>query len=118
MARRNTRQVGPLLVASDGRTPLTAVMWRCSKCHEAKPETEFTVTDGATGRRRASCKPCEALRLAVRDARATRASGVLRTSPASSRHDSVSVRVQGSARLHFAPDGIDRCSISQLVGGA
>ncbi len=118
MARRNTRKVGPLLVAADGRTPLTAVMWRCSKCREAKPETEFPVTDGATGRRRASCKGCEAVRQATLRARERRSSGVLRPSPASHRHDSVSVRVQGSARLHFAPDDIDSCSLSQLVGGA
>lgn len=69
MARINRRRVGPLLVAADGRTPLTAVMWRCSKCREPKPESAFVVTDGRTGRRRAACKDCENLRLRVRAAR-------------------------------------------------
>ena len=106
MPRVNRRRVGPLLVAPDGRTPLTAVMWRCSKCREAKPEADFTVTDGATGRRRAACKACESPRLAVRTIRDRRDSGA------------VSVRVQGTARLRFAADGLDSLSIAQLVGGA
>jgi hypothetical protein len=117
MARPNRRRIGPLLVAPDGRTPLTAVMWRCSKCRETKPETDFSLTD-ASGRRRASCKACEAIRQAALRTRERRASGVLRGSAASDLRSSVSVRVQGSARLHFAPDGLDSCSISQLVGGA
>lgn len=80
MARPNRRRIGPLLVAPDGRTPLTAVMWRCSKCREAKPETEFPVTDGATGRRRAACKPCEATRQATLRSRERRSSGTSCTS--------------------------------------
>lgn len=65
MPRRTDRRV-LLLVAADGRTPLTPVLWRCTSCGELKPEADFTVTDGATGRRRASCRPCEADRLFAR----------------------------------------------------
>ena len=107
MPRRQTRRIGPLLVAPDGRTPLTAVMWRCSKCREAKPETDFTVTDAASGRRRASCKPCEAARLRNRNGRPEHRT-VRVSAPAT-----VTVRVRPDALADFA--GL---SISQLVGGA
>jgi hypothetical protein len=102
--RRTTRRIGALLVAPDGRTPLTAVMWRCSACREVKPEADFGVTDPTSGRRRAACKPCEAARLrAVRRGRDVRVSA-----PAT-----VTVRVRPDALSDFA--GL---SLSQLVGGA
>lgn len=108
MPRPVTRRIGPLLVAPDGRTPLTAVMWRCSKCRETKPESAFVVTDGRTGRRRAACKDCENLRLRVRAARDGERRTVRVSAPAT-----VTVRVRPQAFADF-----DSCSVSQLVGGA
>lgn len=110
MPRPVTRRIGPLLVAPDGRTPLTAVMWRCSKCGEAKPASDFTITDAARGRRRAACKPCEAARLRERD-RAPR------------KHDRRSVRVSAPATVtvRVRPEALADLaglSIAQLVGGA
>lgn len=115
MPRPVTRRIGPLLVAPDGRTPLTAVMWRCSKCGEAKPASDFTITDAARGRRRAACKPCEAARLRERDRTAA---------PRAPRaHDRRTVRVSAPATVTVrvrpeALDGFAACSIAQLVGGA
>ncbi len=105
--RRSSRRIGPLLVGPDGRTPLTAVMWRCSKCGEAKPASDFTITDASCGRRRAACKPCEAARLRVRSSRTDHRT-VRVSAPAT-----VTVRVRPDALADFA--GL---SISQLVGGA
>lgn len=55
-----------LLVGTDGRTPLTPVLWRCLGCGQAKPEADFTFTDPANGKRRARCRVCEAERLRAR----------------------------------------------------
>jgi hypothetical protein len=42
---------------------MTEGMRVCSKCHFEKPVSEFSVTDKATGLRRAWCKPCESARV-------------------------------------------------------
>lgn len=99
--RRNARRVGPLLVASDGRTPLTPVLWRCRGCGEVKPEHAYSVTDVKRDRRRARCKDCEKVR-------------------ARARQKGVSVRPLRRQRRHVAlhrPSFLG-AAIQQLMGGA